>query len=242
MAREIRFLLSVAIAFALPAVVQSASRATHSVAHHAQTASSSAQWGTVLTLLLVAILVIVVFLAFSRSKREQAVSENRARSAEIAERLAKINRAQFDDVQPIGIVSMAGERFIYAQTAQHGQNYKERVYRGSNPALYIPLGHGFRYRAASSRGRSSMSSQFAWDAFGTVYVSQFRIAFKPQGRPDMVNIPFSEVTSYDVHSDGLALFVEKIGVQQFRTGDLCLGALFEKMIRPQTLEERSLRK
>ena len=112
----------------------------------------------------------------------------------------------------------------------HGQTHKTHVYKSSSPALYVPLGHGFRARVGGSAGQSGTQETFMWDAKGVVYVSNLRICFKPYDHVEIVSIPFGSVISYDIFDNGLALSVERLGVQQFQTGDPALGLLFKGII------------
>jgi hypothetical protein len=179
----------------------------------------------------VALVVILVVSGARQRGRHEAAQKQALAQAEAHARIAAIESGKFDEVAAAGVVPLPGERFFFAESAQHGQFYQERVTRGSNPALYIPLGHGYRLRAGSFTARSGASENFRWDAIGTLYFSNVRLAFKPNDSPALVSIPYSTVLSYDAHPDGLALNVDKVGVQQFKTPNDCAGVLFQKIIQ-----------
>jgi hypothetical protein len=161
---------------------------------------------------------------------EKRIADDQTQDAKNAlERLAAPHPGQ-TMIKPAGIIPLRGENFIFEQQCQHGQTYTQIAHRGSSPALYIPLGHGFRGRIGGYSGTSGKVANFMWDLKGAVYVSNVRIVFKPENDPQIVNLPLSEILSFDVHPDGLALNVDKLGVQQFRTGDKRLGVIFQGMV------------
>jgi hypothetical protein len=123
-----------------------------------------------------------------------------------------------------------GKTFFYQQGAQYGQTFRQRVYRGGNRALYIPLGHGFRYRFGGNAGAAQNVDNFMWVGYGTVYVSNIRVVFKRNDTVDVAIAPYSETLAYECYPDGPALQVSGVGPMQFRTGDPVLGTLFRQVI------------
>jgi hypothetical protein len=183
--------------------------------------------------LVVAVVVgLILFVRYTnRIRRESKTAEASARSALVSEWLDRINRGDLPEIQPVGIVPVPGERFFFEQRAQYGQTYAQRVYAGGNRALYIPLGHGFRARVGGSQGHAQTVSNFMWGAFGKVFVSNIRVAFKTDGSPEIAIAPYDQILGYESHPDGLALQVERVGMMQFRTGDVILGTLFQRIIQ-----------
>lgn len=187
----------------------------------------------------------VVFVAFvalliastrrdTRRRRDSEIRDRFERETATNEMMKRIATGDLKQIDAVGVVPLRGERFDFAQDATHGQMHSARAFQANSPALYIPLGHGLRARVAHTKGRSAVENTFMWDAKGTVFASNLRICFKPSESPELISIPFSTVLSYDLHDDGLALNVDHLGVQQFRTGDPSLGALFKKRISEMT--------
>ena len=141
---------------------------------------------------------------------------------ETGQRLFAIQNGTLKPFVPNGVMPQDGEQFYWEQRALYGQTQSQRMSRGSNPALYIPLGHGFKMRLGGYQGSSKQISNFAWGPKGTVYVSNRRILFKADDG-EVAQAPFHEVITYDAFADGLGLNVSKIGIMQFKTGDECLG-------------------
>ncbi len=128
-----------------------------------------------------------------------------------------------------------GEQFYWEQAAQYGQTVKEHAFRGSNPALYIPLGHGVRARVGGFSGTAGATTNFQWLHSGVVFVSNKRIVFKGGG--DIAIAPFHQILSYDPFPDGLSIIVQAIGTMQIKTGDKCLGRVFLKMVNAPPKDE-----
>lgn len=158
------------------------------------------------------------------------------REREIGESLAKIQAGQMTPFLPNGIMPLGGEKFYWQQRAQYGQTVSQRVYHSTNPALYLPLGHGMRMRVGGSRGSSANVSSFQWLSYGTVFLSNVRVVFKGDNG-ELAIAPFHQTLSYDAFPDGLGLNVEKIGMMQWRTGDACLGAAFLRVINGPPIVE-----
>lgn len=150
--------------------------------------------------------------------------------------LVAIEQGNLPAIKPVGIMPQPDETYFYEQAAQYGQTSHQRITRGANPALYVPLGHGFRARVGSYRGASQNVSNFLWGPLGTVFVSNLRIVFKANGLPDVAVAPYNKILSYELYPNGLGLQVEGVGTMQFRTGDVILGKLFQKVV-----DERSQR-
>jgi hypothetical protein len=148
----------------------------------------------------------------------------------IAKWLDAIETWNLPVIRPSGIMPVDGESFVYEQRAQYGQTYIQRITRGGNPALYVPLGHGFRARVGGYQGRSQNVTNFAWGPMGAVLVSNVRIIFKTDGRPDVAMAPYNKIVSYEIYPNGLGLQVDGVGMMQFRTGDVVLGRLFKKIV------------
>ncbi len=135
------------------------------------------------------LLAALVWLLVYRARRQRAIDaisaadeQQRRDAAQVWVKRIK-SGAPLDEVKAPGIVPLPGERFFFAQQAQHGQFYKERVYSGKNPALYVPLGHGYRARLGSVSGHSAAAQNFRWDSVGTVYLSTLRLAFRVLDAP-----------------------------------------------------------
>jgi hypothetical protein len=212
------------------------SSATH-VTHHASLNQGSTNYapldvGIAIILAVVALVFILRNVAKTNNDRDEAAAQER--SANVAQWLDQINRGALPEIQPDGIVPSPGERFFYEQRAQYGQTFSQRVYAGGNQALYVPLGHGFRARVGGSRGHAQTIANFMWVSYGTVYLSNLRVAFKADGSSEIAAAPYSQTLGYDTHEDGLAVQVERIGQMQFRTGDVILGALFQKIIKERS--------
>lgn len=158
------------------------------------------------------------------------VSSTPETDSNVALWLEAIQRGNLPPITPTGIMPLDGETFFYQQSAQYGQTYHQRVARGSNPALYVPLGHGFRMRVGGYQGTSQNVTNFMWGPMGTVYVSNLRIIFKANGTPDVAIATYPRILSYETYPNGLGLQVESIGTMQFRTGDVILGTLFQKIV------------
>ncbi len=184
-------------------------------------------------LIVAAVIVGLVFLVRSLKKdaREAATAATSTQSAIVSQWLDRINRGALPEINPIGIVPVPGERFFFEQRAQYGQTYAQRVYAGGNRALYVPLGHGFRARVGGNRGYSQTVTNFMWGAYGNVFLSNIRVVFKTDGSPNLAIAPYDQILGYETHPDGLALQVERVGMMQFRTGDVILGTLFQKIIQ-----------
>jgi hypothetical protein len=212
---------------------------THNVQHatrvaaqsHSGTADPSAPYvGAFLIVGFVVLVLVIIRNALKGGKKRQgdAITEP---SAIVLEWLDRINRGALPEIHPVGIVPVAGERFFYQQRAQYGQTYPQRVYAGGNRALYIPLGHGFRARVGGNSGHAQTVTNFMWRSYGTVFVSNVRVAFKGDGSPEIAMAAYDRILGYDTHPDGLAIQVDGVGMMQFRTGDVILGALFQNTIQ-----------
>jgi hypothetical protein len=81
---------------------------------------------------------------------------------ELQDRFAAIESGHFAVLKPVGVMPQAGESFIWEQQCQYGQTQTVRTSRGSNPAMYVPLGHGVRMRLGGWQGASKNESNFAW--------------------------------------------------------------------------------
>jgi len=148
----------------------------------------------------------------------------------IAKWLDAVETGNLPIIRPAGIMPVDGESFVYEQRGQYGQTYSQRITRGGSPALYVPLGRGFRARVGGYQGRSQNVTNFAWGPMGTVFVSNLRIIFKTDGRPDVAVAPYNKIVAYETYPNGLGLQVDGVGMMQFRTGDVILGLLFKKIV------------
>jgi hypothetical protein len=150
--------------------------------------------------------------------------------------LKAIEEGNLPVVHPDGIMTDRGEEFIYQEAARYGQTYAQRVSQGGSPALYIPLGHGFRARVAGYSGTSQTVQNFAWGPQGMVAVSNLRIVFKANGTADAATAGYEKILSYECYPTGLEINVTGIGMMQFQTGNPILGAVFKKMVTDRTMD------
>jgi hypothetical protein len=168
--------------------------------------------------------------AFIKPQEASDVITRSDEDPNVAQWLVLIDSGRLPRITPDGIMPLEGESFFYQQAAQYGQTVAQRIVRGSNPALYVPLGHGFRMRVGGYQGESQQASNFQWGPFGTVMVSSRRIVFKANGSPEVALAPYSQILSYELYPNGLGLQVDRVGMVQFRTGDVVLGRLFKKIV------------
>ena len=144
--------------------------------------------------------------------------------------LAGFDQGDLPPIKPVGVIPVDGESFFYERAAQYGQTYQQRVSSGASPALYVPLGLGFRGRVGGYRGASQNVNTFTWGPMGIVYLSNLRIVFKVTGSPDIAVAAYNKVLSFEAYRDGLGLQVEGVGTMRFQTDDATLGALFQRMV------------
>lgn len=170
------------------------------------------------------------FRKIASEQREQANSK-----------LADIVAGRLAPFIPNGVMPLEAEQFYWEQRSQYGQTVAQRAYKGTNPALYIPLGHGLRMRVGGYSGGSQNISNFQWLSAGTVYISNRRVVFKADNG-EVAIAPFSEIITYDAFPDGLSVNVNKIGMMQWRTGDDCLGAVFLRMVKGPPKDELTVSK
>ena len=156
--------------------------------------------------------------------------------------LKAIEEGNLPVIYPDGIMSDHGEQFIYQEAARYGQTYTQRVTQGGSPALYVPLGHGFRARLGGYSGSSRTVQHIAWGPEGVVAVSAFRIVFKANGSADSAMAAYDKIVSYECYPTGLEINVTGIGMMQFQTGNPVLGALFKKMATDRAIGASMLAK
>lgn len=156
----------------------------------------------------------------------------------IGEQLARIESGNLPTIDPAGVMPQPGETFFWQQRAQYGQTQKQRVFNASTPALYVPLGHGFRARVGGIHGGSQNVQNFVWNGNGTVYVSNMRIIIKLDDG-EIAQAPYPTILAYDAFENGLGLNVQGIGLMHFKTGDELLGKLFLKVVSDMTKPQPS---
>jgi hypothetical protein len=211
---------------------QHAAHAAHGIhSVHATPADTTAPYIGFLIVVAVIVGLVILVRSINKDARKASTAEASAQSVVVSQWLDRVNRGALPEIHPVGIVPYPGERFFYEQRAQYGQTHTQRVYSGGNRALYIPLGHGFRARVGGNQGSARTVANFMWGAYGKVFVSNIRVAFKGDGSPDIATAPFDRILGYETHPDGLAIQTDHVGMMQFRTGDVILGTLFQKIIQ-----------
>jgi hypothetical protein len=203
-------------------------QATHGAAHPSHADSRSPYIG-VFVLVALAVLILIMRNACKgrNERRDNAAAEQ---SADVSQRLDRINRGALPEIQPIGIVPVLGERFFYEQRAQYGQTYSQRVTPAEIKLSMYPSGTASE---PASAGNAATPKPFQTSCGGATARSMYqtftwrsKLTAHPKSRRRHRTAFW--VTTYP---DGLAIQVDGVGMMQFRTGDVVLGTLFQKIIQ-----------